>query len=579
MDRHPDTGFATAEEALPARDHLYRDLFEVTRDGILQIDHAGRVAGLNERLAEMVGSSVAEMLGQSWLNWFAPDQRAGAQERLEIMLRGDFSRYQFERTLRHRDGSDVWVLGSAGPWHSPDGRFLGVHAVLTDITDRKRAEEALRQSEERYRRMVDGTDEGIMQVGPHGNIITLNPAMARMVGETVNALVGRSILDLIDPEEHDLMRQRMVTRMAGDAATRHYPLHLRHRDGRDVWVQVTGNMLRDDMGRPMGALALVTDVTAQRQAEKALRESEERYRRMVETAQEGIAQIDTRDRLAYANQRLADLLGYRLEELVGLPFSAVVAEQDWPYVLRTIEQRRAGDAGQDEARYRRQDGTVIWVSVASSPLFEAEGRYRGTLALVTDITVRKRSERALAVTNAARSALLYAGDERELPRRVCAEIVSVGGYVLAWIGYLSPERDQVVHPMAAAGAVTGYLDEIVVTRDDTPTGQGPMGRAIHTGLPQVVGDVRTDPSYAPWRGAALGHRLVAELRARRRWGDHRGVGHLRAGAGRFRRGRAGDLEPDGRGPVLRDQQASCRGSAQTGGGGPARERGALSHPV
>ena len=111
--------------------------------------------------------------------------------------------------MRHRNGTAVWGRVSASALTDDAGLFLGSMVLVTDITARKAAEDALRESEERYRRIVDTASEGIVQVDPDGSIATINPALAHMVGYTIGELVGRPVLDLMAVEELDTMRERI----------------------------------------------------------------------------------------------------------------------------------------------------------------------------------------------------------------------------------------------------------------------------------------------------------------------------------------------------------------------------------
>jgi PAS domain S-box-containing protein len=138
--------------------------------------------------------------------------------------------------------------------------------------------------------------------------------------------------------------------------------------------------------------SLVARTVEWEQAERALRASEERYRNIVETAQEGIAILDADDRVALANQKMADMLGYGVDDLIGLPLRTFVAADFHALAAQRRDARLRGLAEQHDVRLRRQDGSELWAIVATNPLFDADGRYAGRLGMLTDITERKRTE-------------------------------------------------------------------------------------------------------------------------------------------------------------------------------------------
>src|SRR5262249_21660747 len=129
--------------------------------------------------------------------------------------------------------------------------------------------------------------------------------------------------------------------------------------------------------------------------ETALRQSEQRYRRIVETTEEGIWMVDTDNRTTFVNQRMAEMLGYTVDEMSGAPLFAFMDAEGQAMAAAGLERRRQGIREQIEAKFRRKDRGVLWALVATNPLEDDEGHYVGALAMVTDITERKLAERAL----------------------------------------------------------------------------------------------------------------------------------------------------------------------------------------
>ena len=142
----------------------------------------------------------------------------------------------------------------------------------------------------------------------------------------------------------------------------------------------------------MSSVQLIAiDVTERWQAEQSLRESEKRYRRLISTAQEGVWIIDSKDRAEYVNQRMAEMLGYAPEEIQGRPMFDFIDESDQPRAAERLAQRRRGIAEHYDFRFRRKDGSYVWVMISGTPILDDVGRYLGSLAMISDVNERRRS--------------------------------------------------------------------------------------------------------------------------------------------------------------------------------------------
>jgi len=146
-------------------------------------------------------------------------------------------------------------------------------------------------------------------------------------------------------------------------------------------------------GQPLYTV-IMRDISARTQAEAALRASEQRYRQIVETAQEGIWQIDASNITTFVNAKMAAILGYTADEMIGAPLFAFIDAEDQALATAKIERCRQGIAEQHDFKFRRKDGAAVWALISTNPLQDDAGNYAGAMAMVTDITDRKRAEQA-----------------------------------------------------------------------------------------------------------------------------------------------------------------------------------------
>jgi len=225
----------------------------------------------------------------------------------------------------------------------------------------------------------------------------------------------------------------------------------------------------------------------------------------------------------YVNPAVLEVLGYTRDELFAQSAFELIHPEDMGRVMQRMKDNLPTGEGQDEFRYRKQDGSYVWLEVNGSIMAdEAEG---GALVIISrDVTGRKEAEaalsnqsesrapqqtemeqldRALEVTRAVTRAVIQSANEDDLLHNVCRQLVEAGGYSLAWVGYVQPDPQQKVKPVAYAGTNNAYLAKLNIYLHDPKRGQGPVGTAIRTSQPVVVGDIKNDEKFKPWAKDAL----------------------------------------------------------------------------
>jgi two-component system, sensor histidine kinase and response regulator len=288
-----------------------------------------------------------------------------------------------------------WTDAEAGILRDLAASVITEIQLRTELLQRTRLDEALRHSAEQLRGAFDFAAVGIALVGLDGRFLKVNRALCEAVGYPEEELLALTFQDITHPE--DLEGDLKLAQQLLDGQIDSYQLEKRyiHREGRTVRILLVGSLVRDPAGRPVNFIAQVHDVTARKAAEEARRESETRYRMLLDTAHEGVWTIDAEGRTDYVNRRMADLLGYEPEEMAGRPLSDFMdaAAQRDAELYQT--RRRSGLREVHEFRFRRRDGEDLWALLATTPIPAADGGYGGALAMVTDITDRKRAEAAL----------------------------------------------------------------------------------------------------------------------------------------------------------------------------------------
>ncbi|MBY6243894.1 PAS domain S-box protein [Methylosinus sp. Sm6] len=397
----PDRETAEPESVCEQR---FRSLFETSCDGIVTVDMSGHILEANPAYQKMLGYTLEELRRLTYHD-LTPKIWRDMEERIvqeQILARGESAEY--EKEYIRKDGG-VFPIGLRA-WLVADenGRAIGMRAFVRDITERKRAEAALRASERRFRAIFDQQFQYSVLLSPDGRVVELNDAVVRGTGVTQEEMVGKPLVD--GPWWSDLPDMRATWRRHfEEARARPGPSRgegvYRGRDGALRHALNTVTALRDEHGVIESLLVEGIDITeAKSEAERAeasLRDSEERFRMCFANASIGFAMHAPDYRFLEANPAFCAITGYSCEELLGRKGSDLVHPDDWPASEASTRKMLAGETPGFviENRYVRKTGDSIWVRKSLSLIRRADGAPRWIITLVEDVTERRQAEEAL----------------------------------------------------------------------------------------------------------------------------------------------------------------------------------------
>ncbi|MGI8649158.1 MAG: PAS domain S-box protein [Rubrobacter sp.] len=275
------------------------------------------------------------------------------------------------------------------------GHLVRIWGTQRDVTERKQAEKAILEAEEKYRGIFENSLEGIYQTTAAGRLLTANPAMARIFGYSSAEEMVREVTNVgetlyADPAD----RERVTGEVSKHGEVSGYEVEMARRDGSTVWVSLTGRAVTDEAGEFSGFEGTVEDISARKTAEEARRESEAIYRSVVENASESIFVVEAgSQKILEANDALCRSLGYSYEDLTRMTFRDLIAEdgEELQDGLHRILNRGSSHLG--ETKFHRKDGTLAEVEVGASVIPYGGGE---AICIVShDISDRRRVERAL----------------------------------------------------------------------------------------------------------------------------------------------------------------------------------------
>ena len=347
-----------------------------------------------------------------------PDDDDANQEALRAHLEGDSAAFHSEFRVRHADGVYRWVRLRGKCVRDAAGKALRMAGSVTDIDAQRRAEDGLRQSEERFALAVAGSDDGVWDFDFTAGIAFASQRARRIMGlpprPDVQPLVDWLAELPIHPDDMPLRNAAVEAHLAGRTPSYKGEWRIVHPDGSSRWVRVRGICVRDDDGRPLRMAGSVSDIDARRRAEEALRESEERYALAVAGSDVGVWDWDYRSGIAFESARARELQGLPLEPeaqpLAELIASLQVHPDDAPRRAEALRAHLAGESPAFECEYRvrHADGDYRWIRVRALCIREDNGSPCRIAGSVTDIDERKRAEQARCQSE-ERFALAVAG--------------------------------------------------------------------------------------------------------------------------------------------------------------------------
>ena len=373
-------------------------LVDSIRDALIILDKDGFIVFANPATTALSGYHKDELLGNhlSMLYNIPGDINKEEYELGEARTKGDYSA---EGWKTRKDGSRFWGEMSLNPSLAPDGSLLGFSCIIRDVSAKKDYELEISESEERYRLLVEGVmDYSIFMLDPTGHIMTWNEGARRTKGYSSNEVIGKHFSIFYTAQDlHDKKYERELRTAVDEGRYEEEGWRVR-KDGSVFWANVILTPLYNEVNKLIGFSKVTRDLSGRKEYEEALRESEERYRLLVEQVTDyGIFMLDEKGRIISWNEGARRIKGYEESEIVGKYFSIFYTEEDIKNGKPARELKIARTVGkyEEEGWRLRKDGSRFWANIIITAVYNRDGILIGYSKVTRDLTEKKASEKAL----------------------------------------------------------------------------------------------------------------------------------------------------------------------------------------
>lgn len=380
---HAESERKRGDEALKESEERLKALSEASFEAIF-LSEKGICLDQNQTAERIFGFTRAEAVGRHGTEWIVPEDR----EQVNNNMLSNYKK-PYEATALRRDGT-TFPCEIQGRRINYQDRSIRITA-LRDITERRRAEKELLKSEERFKRIFENLQDVYYEAGMDGTILEVSPSIDKFSLYNRKDLIGKSLYEIYaDPKERDEFVELILDKgMVND-----YEIILKDKDGSQRPCSITTLLMRDSQGTPVKLVGSMHDISERKQADEALRESEDRYRTLVGTIPDPVVVYDSEGRATYVNNAFVRVYGWSREELMGgridfvPPEETEATQEAW---RRTLED---GTVFFETKRWNK-NGDLLDIQLRTAILRDQEGKHVLSIVIHRDVTALKQAETAL----------------------------------------------------------------------------------------------------------------------------------------------------------------------------------------
>ncbi|SFD82506.1 PAS domain S-box-containing protein [Chitinophaga sp. CF118] len=449
------------EEKLQASQFYTRSLIESNKDALMTTDSLGIITDVNNQMEALTGFSREELIGSPFKGYFTDPQLA--EEGVKQVLR-DGAVANYELTSKDRNGKDTVVSYNAVTFNDRDGKLQGVFAAARDITEQKKLEQQLRESQDYNRGLIEASVDGLITVDSMGVISDMNDKMCQMTGYTRAELMGTPFADYFTETER---AKEGVKETFDKGVVTEYALTLISRTRRLLQVSFNASIFLDSSSKVQGIFASARDITDRVRLEEQLRESQSYNRGLIEASVDGLITVDPEGFISDVNEQMCRITAYKREELIGSQFKQYFTQQELADigVKKTFAE---GFVTNYELVLKTKSGHKTTVSFNASVFRNSEGIIQGIFASARDISEQSKLQIQLAEQQAYNRSLIEASADALFAIASDGIITDVNEEAIRLTGYSKKQllnsmfSDYFTEPLTAKIGVKKTLEDMRV---------------------------------------------------------------------------------------------------------------------
>ena len=383
-----------AEQTLRESEQKHRTILHTMEDGYFEVDLSGSFTSFNESMRQMLGYKREEMVGLNYRQYMAEEIAEKVFLTFNEVFRTGIPAKTVDWLLTRKDGTTIDVETSISLKRDNSGEPTGFFGIARDITDRKRIEEALRESEVRYVDLYENAPDMFISVDSKtGNIIACNNTLAGATGYSKEEIIGRPVFGMYQPDCAEYVKSTLFPRFRKTGEIRDEELKVLRKDGTVINVTLNTTAVRDEAGNILSSRSIWRDITDRRRIEEALKESEAHYRLLFEQAPDFLYLLDENGRILDCNA--GALYKTPKKDLIGKSMAEFLTGESLESFARNVSVLQKGKIVEDELKFKRIDDTIIDIWYKAVPIKAGNHAISGILVYGRDVTDRKAVENAI----------------------------------------------------------------------------------------------------------------------------------------------------------------------------------------
>ena len=395
----------------------------------------GKLLFHNTALSRMLGLDASIDLSGAPLSQFFSDSKLREKYYNQLDIKGYVK--DFIVKINNSKGEELYLLLNSRIINDTIHKSKIVEGTAIDITEKHKLENELKETERKFNLIAENTNDLIAILNKDFEHIYINKnAYNSVLGYQKGEVLGKRPRDFVHPEDLKRVSKSLKKGLLTGELSEEY--RIRHKNGDYIWIEVKGKFLNENENI-IGAILISRDITKRRETEQKLRESEQKYRNMIEDAQEGVWALDDNENTIFVNTRICEMLGYTKDEMISKNLHSFIPESMEPLIQNNRSRRKKGIKETYELKLLKKDGSIIFTEVSAAPIMDETQKYRGSFAYITDITEEKSARQKIHDSENKYRTLFESSTDGIYSTNMEGRFIEVNQAFLEMIGYSRKE--------------------------------------------------------------------------------------------------------------------------------------------